>query len=209
MATDPRVETDGPRDGRHVHIQGVAEIGHDVDERDLGREKGVRRLLDEFGRRHAREDDRAVHAGLVELEEERPRPRAVGADHDPIRLEEIADRRALAEEFWIAGDIELALRSGQAPDRPLDPAGGPGRNGAFFDDQLVAVEQGRDRASDLLDLAKVRAPVTPRRRPDADENDVGRAHRVLRPGREFEPARLEVGGEQLAEAGLMDSRLAC
>src|SRR5213076_551291 len=104
----------------------LAQVGHHVDERDLGREKAVGRLLDQFGGRDARGDDRAVEVGLVEVEQQRSRAVGIGADDDPVRLQEVADRRALAEEFRIAGDIELMLRSGQAPDRGVDPVSGPG-----------------------------------------------------------------------------------
>src|SRR2546429_7828772 len=93
-----------------------------------------------FRSRDARGDDRAVEVGLVEVEQQCSRAVGIGADDDPVRLQEVADRRALAEEFRIAGDIELMLRSRQAPDRGVDPVSGPGGNGAFLHDQLVAVQ---------------------------------------------------------------------
>ena len=109
MAADPVIQTDAPGDRRDIDAERFAQIGHHVDERDLGGEESVRRLLDEFRRCHAREHDRAVEAGLVEVEEERSRAVSVGADDDSVWLKEIADRRALAEELRIAGDVELAL----------------------------------------------------------------------------------------------------
>src|SRR5439155_11358448 len=109
MAADPVIQTDAPGYRRDIDAERFAQIGHHVDERDLGGEKGVGRLLDEFRRRHAREHDRAVEAGLVEVEEERSCPVSVGTDDDSVWLEEIADRRSLARELRIAGDVELAL----------------------------------------------------------------------------------------------------
>src|SRR5256884_6845812 len=117
MATDPGVEADAPGHGRYVDAEFLAQVGHHVDERDLGREKAVGRLLDQFGGRDARRDDRTVEVGLVEVEQQRSRAVGIGADDDPVRLQEVADRRALAEEFRIAGDIELMLRSDRKSTR--------------------------------------------------------------------------------------------
>ena len=169
VTANPRVEADAAGDGRHVDAKLRAQVRHQVDERDLRGEKGVRRVLDQFGRRHAGDDDRAVEAPLVEAEQQRPGPLGVGADDDPVRFEEVANGRALAKELRIAGDVELSLRSGHAPDRPLDPVGGPGGNGALLHDEFVAVQKWRDRPSHFLDLAEVGASVGSRRRPHAEE----------------------------------------
>src|SRR2546429_3888652 len=67
--------------------------------------------------RNARRDDRAVEVGLVEVEQQCSPAVGIGADDDPVRLQEVADRRALAEEFRIAGDIELMLRSDRKSTR--------------------------------------------------------------------------------------------
>src|SRR5205823_707658 len=109
MAADSVIQTDAPGYRRDIDAKRFAQIGHHVDERDLGGEESIRRLLDEFRRCHAREHDRAVEAGLVEVEEERSRAVSVCTDDDSVWLEEIANRRTLAKELRIAGDIELAL----------------------------------------------------------------------------------------------------
>ena len=206
MAADPGVEADAPGHGRHVDAEFLAQVGHHVDERDLGSEKAVGRLLDQFGGRDARGDDRAVEVGLVEVEQQRSRAVGIGADDDPVRLQEVADRRALAEEFRIAGDIELMLRSGQAPDRGVDPVSGPGGNGALLHDQLVAVQLLRDGTGDFLDLGEVGPSIGSGRGAHAEEDDIGRGHGVLGPCGEPEPAGVQVGGQQFLQARLMNGR---
>ena len=206
IAADPVIQADAPRNRRDIDAKRLAQIGHNIDERDLGGEEGVRRLLDEFRRRHAREHDRAVEVRLVEVEQERPRAGTVRADDDAVGLKKVADRRALAEEFRIARDLELVLWPGQASNGPVDPPGGAGGNGALLDDELVAVKQRRDRAGDLLDLSKVGTPVVSWRRAHADEDDVGGADRLLGPCREMEPAGVEVRGQQFRQTRLAYGR---
>src|SRR5439155_18134906 len=121
-------------------------------------------------------------------------------------LKEVAHRGAAAEELPIAGPVELAIRPPEPTTGPGDPTGGPGGDGAFLDDELVAVQEGRDRAGDLLHLAEVRPPVASGRRSDADEDDVRARDRVLGPCRELEPPGFDVVGQQLGEAGLVYGR---
>ena len=134
MAADPGVQADTPGDGRHVDAELLAQVGHHVDERDLRGEKGVRRLLDQFGRRDAGHDDGAVEAPPVEVKQQRSGPLGIRTDDDSVRLEEITNRGALAQKLRIAGDIELVLTSAQASDRPVDPAGRAGGDRALLDD---------------------------------------------------------------------------
>ena len=204
IAADPGIQTDAPGHGRHVDAELLAQVGHQVDEGDLGGEEGVGRLLDQLGRRDARHDDRAVEAPLIEVEQQRARPAGIGADDDPGRREEVANRRPLAEELRIAGDVELALPAGQAADRPVDPVGGAGGNGALLHDQLVAIQQRGDRAGNFLDLAEVGPSIRPGRRPHAEEDDVGGGRRLLGSRREPEPAGLQVGGQQLLQTRLVE-----
>src|SRR5205814_7539689 len=96
----------------------------------------------------------------------------------------------------------LALCSGRASDRPVDPARGPRGNGALLYDQFVAIQQRRDRARDLLDLTEVGTPVVAWWRAHADKDDVGGRDRVLGSGREAEPARVEGRGQELRQTRL-------
>src|SRR5207247_10489782 len=107
MAADPVIQTDAPGDRRHIDAKRFTQIGHHVDERDLGGEESVRRLLDELRRCHAREHDRAVEAGLVEGGEARSRAVSVCTEDASVSLAEIANRRTLAKARRVPGDIEL------------------------------------------------------------------------------------------------------
>ena len=65
VGADAGVHTDALRYGPYVDAERFAQVGHHIDERDLRGEERVRRLLDEFRRRHTRDHDRTIEAGLV------------------------------------------------------------------------------------------------------------------------------------------------
>ena len=50
FAADPAVEPDAAGDVLDVGADRLAQIGHLVDEGDLGREKGIGRVFDQLGR---------------------------------------------------------------------------------------------------------------------------------------------------------------
>ena len=206
VAADARVEANTLGHGGDVYIEFLAEVRHQVDEGDLRGEKGVGRLLDQFGRRHARDDDRAVEAGLVEVEEQRPGPLAVRADDDPVRMQKVADGGTLPQKLRIAGDVKLPFPSGQPADRPVDPVCRAGGNGALLHDQLVAIQHRRDGAGDFLDLGQVGVPIASGRGSHADEDHVGCAHGILGFRGEAEAVGLQVGGQQLLQPGFMNGR---
>ena len=91
----------------------LAEIGDLVDEGDLGGEKRVGGVFDQFGGAPAGVHDRR----LVEVE--RPvdfghhlaRALVVGADDDAVGVLEVLDRRAFAQKFRIGDDDDVGLRA--------------------------------------------------------------------------------------------------
>ena len=161
--------------------------------------------------RRAGEHDRRLVEGQrpVDLAHHLARALVVGADHDAVGELEVADRRALAQEFRIGDDRDVGRRLGLADD-PLDLVAGADRHGRFGDDHGEAVERGGDLARGGVDIGEVgMAVAAPRRRADRDEHRVGFAPpaparsvvKISRPG-------LHVGGHQLVEARLEDRDLA-
>ena len=64
FGTDPPIEPDTPRHILNITAQLLAEISHFVDESDLGGEKRIRRIFDDFRGLARGEEDRC----LVEIE---------------------------------------------------------------------------------------------------------------------------------------------
>ena len=119
---DPAVEADALRDLHDVGAGRLADVRDLVDERDPRHQRGVRRELDHLGRRDVAADDRRLDAavqrrdGVAVLVLER-------ADHDPVGVEEVLDRRALGGELGIR-DVARpvrgrARRAGGAPCSPV------------------------------------------------------------------------------------------
>ncbi len=106
LAADAAVETDPLSDVLDVGADRLAQIGDLVDEGDLGGEKGVGRVFDQFGGGDRGEYDRR----LDQIERPGAGPLAVGADHHPVGAHEILDRRTFAQKFRVGGDIGPALR---------------------------------------------------------------------------------------------------
>ena len=57
LRADPVVETNAASDVLNVGVGCFAEVGDLVDEADLDREKGIRRIFDQLGRTAARHED--------------------------------------------------------------------------------------------------------------------------------------------------------
>ena len=136
---------------RDVGAGGLAQLGHGVDERDLGGEEGVGRDLDQLGggevgdeTRRALGDRRRVH-----LVEQRHRPVAVDAGRDAVDetvgVQRVVDRVALAQELGVPGQQGTGVGVGQGRGEPF---GGADRDGRLADDQVALGEsaaEGRRR----------------------------------------------------------------
>ncbi len=198
LRADAVVETDAARDLLHVGAGALGEIGDLVDERHLRREERIGRVLDQFGGAAAGVHDRR----LVQIE--RPvdfgdhllRTLVVGADHDPVRMLEVADRRALAQELRIGGDDDIGRRIGLAHD-PLDIVAGADRHRRFGDDDGEAFQRGCDLARRRMHIGEVRMAVAAARgRADRDEHRIGFADRTFQLGGERQPPGLHIGFDQ-------------
>ena len=144
----------------------------------------------------------------VDVAEHLARALVGGADHDAVGEFEVADRRALAQEFRVGGDHHVGRRIGLA-DQPLDLVAGADRHGRFGDDHGEAGQRGGDLARGGVDIAKIgMAIAAPRRRADRDEHRIGFGDRRGQIGGEIQPPGLDVGGDQRVEPGLEDRDLA-
>jgi hypothetical protein len=87
LAADAAVEPDAAGDVLNIGAHRLAQIGDLVDEGDLGREKGVGGVFDQFGRFDRGEHDRRLEQVKrpVEPAQHCTGVLAVGADHDPGR----------------------------------------------------------------------------------------------------------------------------
>ncbi len=132
-----------------------------------------------------------------------------GADHDAIREFEVADRRALAQEFRIGGDHDVGRRIGLA-DQPLDLVAGADRHGRFGDHHREARQRRGDLARGAVDVSSRSAWPSPRRDgvPTAMKTASASATGAVRVGGEIQPLGLHVGRHQRVEPGLEDRDLA-
>ncbi|MHC2678846.1 hypothetical protein ACVJDU_000410 [Bradyrhizobium diazoefficiens] len=131
-----------------------------------------------------------------------------GADHDAVRELEVADRRALAQEFGVGGDDDVGVGIGFADDA-LDLVAGADRHGRLGHHDGEARQRLRDLFRGGVDVGQIGVAVTAaRRRADRDEDGIGVRDRLRQVGGEVEPLGLDVGRDQLVEPGLVDRDLA-
>ena len=194
---------------RHVGAGRVADLGHGVDEADLGGEEGVRRDLDELGGGEVHDQARACgqHRGvaLVQAGERYAGPPGVRRQSvdDAVRLQRVADGEALPQEFGIPG---------QHPARPDDP---PLQiRGRADRDRRLARHDGarpdvRQKGADgRVDVGEVRGVgVRALRGTYRDEVEAGFGD-VPIVGGEVQPSRVEGLPEEAVEARLDEGRRA-
>ena len=174
------------RDLLNVGADLLAKIGDLVDEGDLHRQKGVGGIFDQFRRAACSEQHRRL------VDEERPVDLrhhvacelAFGADDDAVRMLEVLDRRAFAQELRIGNNGDIGARVLLADDA-LDLVARTHRYGRFGDHDRLPLEGARDLARRLEDILQIGMTITaPRRRADSDEYRFGLAD-----------SGLELGGE--------------
>ena len=143
----------------------------------------------------------------VQFGQHRARPRVVGADHDAVRMLEVLDGGALAQEFRIGDDLHLRVGTLLAQDA-LDLVAGADRHGRLGDHDRGARQQRGDLAHRLEHEAQIGVTVAaPRRGPDRDHHRIGLGDADRLAG-EGEPALADIGFHKLGEAGLEDRDLA-
>ena len=179
---DAAVEAHSLGNVLNVGAQPLAEVSDLVDEGNFGREEAVGGVLDELrrferGEEHRRldQEERSVkrlHDGL--------RPFGLDPDDDPVGAHEIAERRALAEEFRVRNDVERGVWPSLSNDPRDLPPGADGHRRLRRDDG-IAVEGVCSLARCLTDIGEVGVAVAaPAGRADCQHHHIGRPARRLR-----------------------------
>ena len=118
------------------------------------------------------------------------------------------DRRALAQEFRVGGDVELDPLAGIALERFPDPFPRLDGNRAFGDDQTIFPQMFRDDPRHVLDRRKVRASVRKRRCVHANKEHFATVHHLRDLRREAQMPGCDGLRDDLMQAGLVEKHLA-
>ena len=159
----------------------LADRGQGVRVRDLQREEGVRRVLDQLGALDVRHDDRRLE-GLVEVAQDHLRAAGLDAEDDPVRD---AACPSIADPSRRNSGFDATSKStpffAYFPMTELDVAAGADRHRALLDDQaVVAAAPGRCRATPTSMYERSAPPDAVRRRGHADEDRPCRTRRRRR-----------------------------
>ena len=200
---DAVVEADPARDLLNVGADLFAQVRHLVDEGDLGRQEAVGRVFDQLrGPAIGEQDRRCVEIQrTVDIRKHVAGVGVIGADDDAVRVLEVLDRRAFAQEFRIGDDSHRDVRP-HFPQDSFDLVAGADRHRRFGDDDGRARQQRRKLTRGGVDERQIgMAVAAPRRRADRDEHRIGLAH-GSKVGGERQPSLLPVGGDELGKPGL-------
>ena len=150
-----------------VAAGGLADLGHRVDEGDLGGEERVGGDLDQLGGGEVGDDHRHLAVlGGGQVEDALVRGvaacalahSALDADDDPVGAQHVLDGEALLQELGAPGDLDAELGGGVLADQLLDPLGGADRHGRLADDQRLAGQVLGQVGDRRLDVASGRRP---------------------------------------------------
>ena len=195
------VEAHAVGDRAHVGADLLAHVGDLVDERDLGGQERVGGVLDHLGRGHAGAHDVGVDAAVEGFDR-----RAVlvpeAADDDAVRIEEVLDGGALAQELRI-GDVGDA-GDAHGVEVGHDPLAGAHRHGALHDQEALTSAR-CDLPHGVLHARKVGVAGGRRWRVHGDEEEVAALEQDVVGRREREP--VGVVADELLQTGLVDRDL--
>ena len=114
FTADPIVDSDPARHFLYIGARTLGEIGNLVDEGNLGRQKRVSGIFDQFcGAPASIHDRRLVQIKrTVDLSDNLARAFVFGSDYNAIGMLEIADCSTLAQKFRIGRDDNVGLGIG-------------------------------------------------------------------------------------------------
>ncbi len=171
---DARVVAERLGQRHHVGARLLADLGHGVDERDLGREERVRRHLNQLGRlqvhheqRGSRRQRRGVHPAHQVL-----RPAGRHAEHDPVRGQAVGNREPFPQELRVPGHLDRRARRSGRLYAPGDLPRGPDRDGRLAHDQAGRRQVRSQRIGRRVDEAEIRLAGRALGRPHAQEVDL-------------------------------------
>jgi hypothetical protein len=209
LATDPWVIPERVGQQADVGAGGLAHLRDRVDERNLGREKRVRRNLDQF--RGLQVGHQEGHAGIqqrpVQLADRRLGACRIvlHAEHDAVRVQGVVHGQAFAQELGVPGDLDV-----HAPGRERDGPGGQRRRGAhrnrrLADEHRRPRQPRHQRIDDGVDVAQVSGVFALLlRRADPQKVHVGELGRHVVVGGEPKPTGSQIVLQQLSQARLVE-----
>ena len=103
LASDPPIHSNRPRYLVHVAANFFTEISDLIDERYLGGQEGIRRILDQFGAFQRSNDKRRFYQikRTIEIAHYRDGLLIAAANYYAVGPHEITDRSAFPQKFWI------------------------------------------------------------------------------------------------------------
>ncbi len=126
---------------------------------------------------------------FVDLPQELFRSRRVDANHNPVGMKKILNRRTFTQKLRIRGNVIAQTVSAVDREMPLQLSAGLDRYRALFDHQAIARRTFCDRSRDTFNGGKVGVAVRKRRRSHTDEDRVSPRNRLFG-GPEAQPASL-------------------
>ncbi len=210
LAADPVVQRERCAQLGDVRAGRLADLGHRVDEGDLGGQEGVGGGLHQLGGRVVGDQER--HPGGdrlgVHLAQQFLGPPAAGADHDPVRAQGVLDGEALAQELRVPGELGTLADGGQRGQPLGQPARRADRDGGLADHQHRAGQMRGERVDRGVHVRHVgRELALALRGVDADEVHVAELGGLLRGGGEPQPAGRTLVPRHMLEQQLGQARL--
>jgi hypothetical protein len=135
------------------------------------------------------------------------RPLAVRSHHDPVRMQKVLYRRALAQKLRIGDHVEVLPPHPIALNHAANPLIGVDRHRALFNDDLVARNMARNLAGHGLYVGQVGIAGLGLRRAHRDKNGVALPRGLGQVGRELY-TRVAIAMHQLRQVPFVDERIA-
>ena len=126
-----------------------------------------------------------------------------GSHHDAIRMQEVNDGRAFAQELGIGNDIEPGGVHAMAVKDTANPLVGVDRHRALFDDHLVAGDGARNLRDHRFNVRQVSRAGVSLRCADRDEDGFATLNGCAQIGCEVDSAA-QVFGEQIGQMVFVD-----
>src|SRR5579859_813967 len=212
LRTDASIEAHAARDFLHVGAEPLADTGDLVDKADLGCQERIRGVLDHFrGADVGLDDGRLGLQVAVEAGDAFDGLRLGAAQHDAVRMTEVIDGRAFAQELWIANHAEA--RAGpiaRAFEGRQHPIAGADRHGALVDDDQAAFRRGvlAEAVRGRFDLGHVGLALDARRRANAHERELGGLQALDVVERKAQATSLDILNHDLFQPRLVNRQLA-
>ena len=201
---DPRVRADDPLDLADVGSHGLADAGHLVHERHLGREEGVRRVLGHLGRPAAGQDDGRLEAG-VQLGDPRRDVGRPGADDDPVRVHEVVHGGPFTQELRVRCDVDT---DAGGLGKVFDLVARPDRHGRLGDDHETRAGVLEDGPDGGFDEGGVGAAIGARWRVHRQDDEVRTRDRRRVIVGELQSTLRPLAGDEIIESRLVDRQAA-